>query len=167
MGPVPVQPVWQRDSIILPWRRQTASLPRGCVFPRTCRYFLHFLFRAAGRFPLRCSCAKERHHERSATPRATRGRRCAPPRGPVVRSDETTSFSGEQGRNIHVSSIKYRGPSRRQVMKTSGQIAVASALAGVTIPHVHAAETNTIQLSLAGSGSRATPAAVNVLPTNS
>jgi predicted dehydrogenase len=52
-------------------------------------------------------------------------------------------------------------------MKTSGQIAVASALAGVAIPHVHAAESNTIQVALVGCGGRGTGAAVNALATQS
>lgn len=35
--------------------------------------------------------------------------------------------------------------SRRDFIKTSGRIAAVSALAGVTIPHVFAAENNTIR----------------------
>ena len=66
-----------------------------------------------------------------------------------------------------MSSSNNSGPSRRQVMKTSGQIAVASALAGVAIPHVHAAENNTIQVALVGCGGRGTGAADNALATKS
>src|SRR5262249_45229633 len=59
------------------------------------------------------------------------------------------------------------GLSRRELMKKSGQIAVASALAGVAIPHVHAGENNTIQVALVGCGGRGTGAAVNALSTKS
>jgi predicted dehydrogenase len=59
------------------------------------------------------------------------------------------------------------GLSRRDLMKTTGKLAVASALAGVTIPYVHAAESNTLQLALVGCGGRGTGAAVNALSTKS
>jgi predicted dehydrogenase len=54
-------------------------------------------------------------------------------------------------------------PSRRDVLKTSGQVAVASALAGLAVPAVHAGENNTIQLALVGCGGRGTGAAENAL----
>lgn len=57
------------------------------------------------------------------------------------------------------------GVTRREAMKTTGKIAAASALAGVAIPQVHAAEDNTIQLALVGCGGRGTGAAVNALST--
>ncbi len=57
------------------------------------------------------------------------------------------------------------GLSRRELMKKSGQIAVASALAGVTLPQVHAGENNTIQVALVGCGGRGTGAAINALAT--
>jgi len=44
--------------------------------------------------------------------------------------------------------------SRREFLRTGGRLAAASALAGVAIPRVHAAEDNTIRLALIGSGSR-------------
>jgi predicted dehydrogenase len=44
--------------------------------------------------------------------------------------------------------------SRREFLKWSGKLAAGSALAGVAIPHVHAAEDNTIHLALIGSGGR-------------
>lgn len=53
--------------------------------------------------------------------------------------------------------------SRREMMKASGEIAVASALAGIAIPHVHAGESNTIQVALVGCGGRGTGAADNAL----
>ncbi len=55
------------------------------------------------------------------------------------------------------------GLSRRDLLKASGHVAVASALAGVAIPHVYAGENNTIQLALVGCGGRGTGAAVNAL----
>jgi hypothetical protein len=53
--------------------------------------------------------------------------------------------------------------SRRTFLKNTGRMAAASALAGVTIPHVHAAENNTIQLALVGCGGRGSGAAVDAL----
>src|SRR5437867_10880167 len=53
--------------------------------------------------------------------------------------------------------------SRREFIKNTGKIAAASALAGVAIPHVHAAENNTIQVALVGCGGRGTPAAGDAL----
>ena len=55
--------------------------------------------------------------------------------------------------------------SRRSFLKTTGQVTAASALAGVTIPSVHAAENNTIQVALVGCGGRGTGAAANALST--
>jgi predicted dehydrogenase len=57
------------------------------------------------------------------------------------------------------------GLSRREVIKTTGAIAAASALAGVAVPFVHAAESNTIRLALVGCGGRGTGAAENALST--
>src|SRR5258708_39372280 len=45
-------------------------------------------------------------------------------------------------------------PSRRTFLKDSGSIAGVSTLAGMTLPLVHAAENNTIQLALVGCGGR-------------
>src|SRR6059058_2882743 len=53
--------------------------------------------------------------------------------------------------------------SRREFIKNTGRLAAASALAGVAIPHVHAAENNTIQVALVGCGGRGTGAAENAL----
>src|SRR6185436_5864895 len=55
--------------------------------------------------------------------------------------------------------------SRRDFIKTTGTIAATSALAGVVLPHVHAAENNTIQIALIGCGGRGTGAAGNALST--
>jgi len=52
---------------------------------------------------------------------------------------------------------------RREFIKTTGRLAAASALAGVAIPHVHAASGGVIQLALIGCGGRGTGAAANAL----
>ena len=56
-----------------------------------------------------------------------------------------------------------RGTSRREFLKNSGQIAAATTLVGLAVPHVHAAENNTIQVALIGCGGRGTGAAANAL----
>src|SRR5437899_5428974 len=53
--------------------------------------------------------------------------------------------------------------SRRDFLKTSGRVAAVSALAGVSIPHVHAAGSETIQVALVGCGGRGGGAADNAL----
>ena len=53
--------------------------------------------------------------------------------------------------------------SRRDFIKTTGQFAAASALAGVAIPHVHAAFSDTISVALVGCGGRGSGAAVDAL----
>lgn len=53
--------------------------------------------------------------------------------------------------------------SRRQFLERTSRVSGASALAGVAIPHVHAAENNTIQVALVGCGGRGTGAAINAL----
>ncbi|MGH7970292.1 MAG: Gfo/Idh/MocA family protein [Limisphaerales bacterium] len=52
---------------------------------------------------------------------------------------------------------------RREFIKTTGRIAAASALAGVALPSVHAAGTDTVQVALIGCGGRGTGAAQNAL----
>ncbi|MBN2296880.1 MAG: Gfo/Idh/MocA family oxidoreductase [Pirellulales bacterium] len=59
-----------------------------------------------------------------------------------------------------------KGSSRREFLKSSGRIAAASAIVGAAIPHVHAAENNTIQIALIGCGGRGTGAAANALSVN-
>jgi predicted dehydrogenase len=55
--------------------------------------------------------------------------------------------------------------SRRTFIKNTGKIAAVSALAGVALPHVHGAESGTIQIALVGCGGRGTGAAGNALST--
>src|SRR5215472_18537216 len=53
--------------------------------------------------------------------------------------------------------------SRREFLKNTGRFAAASALAGATIPYVHATGSDTIQIALIGCGGRGTGAAANAL----
>src|ERR1022692_5107585 len=53
--------------------------------------------------------------------------------------------------------------SRRRFLTESGRIAGVSTLAGMTIPYVHAAGSDTIQLALVGCGGRGTGAIENAL----
>ncbi|HEY7311952.1 MAG TPA: Gfo/Idh/MocA family oxidoreductase [Gemmataceae bacterium] len=55
------------------------------------------------------------------------------------------------------------GVTRREALTTTGKIAVASTLAGLAVPHVHAGEKNTIQVALVGCGGRGTGAAEDAL----
>lgn len=52
---------------------------------------------------------------------------------------------------------------RRQFIKTTGQFAAVSAFAGMSVPFVHGAETQTINVALVGAGGRGTGAAANAL----
>jgi predicted dehydrogenase len=53
--------------------------------------------------------------------------------------------------------------SRRAFLKAAGSAAAVSALAGIKIPFVHAAEDNAIEIALVGCGGRGTGAAANAL----
>ncbi|MGA2063592.1 MAG: Gfo/Idh/MocA family oxidoreductase [Thermoguttaceae bacterium] len=53
--------------------------------------------------------------------------------------------------------------SRREFLRASGRVAAAAALTAGVVPHVHAAENNTIQLALIGCGGRGTGAAADAL----
>jgi len=53
--------------------------------------------------------------------------------------------------------------SRRELLKKSGQVAVASTLASMAIPNVHAGQDSTIRVALVGCGGRGTGAAENSL----
>jgi len=50
---------------------------------------------------------------------------------------------------------------RREFLKDTARLGAVAALAGVAIPHVHAAEDNTIRLALIGCGGRGSGAAAN------
>ena len=53
--------------------------------------------------------------------------------------------------------------SRREFIKTTGRIAAVSALAGMTVPYVHAEGSETMQVALVGCGGRGTGAAANAM----
>src|SRR5262245_57261580 len=53
--------------------------------------------------------------------------------------------------------------SRRDFLKNTGAALTAGALAGATIPAVHAAQDSTVQIALVGCGGRGTGAAQNAL----
>jgi predicted dehydrogenase len=53
--------------------------------------------------------------------------------------------------------------SRRDFLKSTGKLAAATALAGVIVPAVHAAEDNTIRVALIGCGGRGTGAAADAM----
>lgn len=55
------------------------------------------------------------------------------------------------------------GTSRREFIKTTGRVAAASALVGMTVPYVHAASDDTIQVALVGCGGRGTGAAAQAM----
>ncbi len=56
---------------------------------------------------------------------------------------------------------------RRDFLQHAGRLATVSALAGVTVPHVHAAGSDMIQVALVGCGGRGTGAAGQALSTTS
>ena len=53
--------------------------------------------------------------------------------------------------------------SRRDFLKNTGRVAAATTLAASMVPHVHAAENNTIQVALIGCGGRGTGAAADAM----
>jgi predicted dehydrogenase len=55
--------------------------------------------------------------------------------------------------------------SRREFLKNTGRLAAVSALAGVALPHVHAAGSDEIRVALIGCGGRGSGAVVNALRT--
>ena len=59
----------------------------------------------------------------------------------------------------------FNSTSRRDFIKQTSTLAAASALAGMAVPYVHAAENNTIQVALVGCGGRGTGAAGQALST--
>jgi len=58
-----------------------------------------------------------------------------------------------------------RSKSRREFLKHSGRLTAASALAGMTIPRLYAAENSTIKLALVGCGGRGTGAIADAFST--
>ena len=66
-------------------------------------------------------------------------------------------------RDVEQKSLPSQSCTRREVLKAGGTVAAASALAGVAVPAVHAAEDNTFRLALIGSGSRGSGAVGNAI----
>lgn len=62
-----------------------------------------------------------------------------------------------------MSESEKRTTSRRTFLKDAGRLAAATSLAAAAVPHVHAAEDNTIRVALIGCGGRGTGAAANAL----
>lgn len=62
-----------------------------------------------------------------------------------------------------MSETKNRTSSRRAFLQDTGRVAAATAVAGSLVPHVHAAEDNTLRVALIGCGGRGTGAAANAL----
>ncbi len=62
-----------------------------------------------------------------------------------------------------MSSSTHSKSTRRHFLKSTGRVATASALAAAVVPHVHAAEDNTINVALIGCGGRGTGAAANAM----
>jgi predicted dehydrogenase len=73
------------------------------------------------------------------------------------------TFLGPRQEDNHMNDPKENLTSRREFLRSSGKIAAVGALAGVALPHVHAAENNTVQVALIGCGGRGSGAAVNAL----
>ena len=73
-------------------------------------------------------------------------------------------FQAALFRKAHTSmASKKDGLSRRDVIKATGTVAAASALAGITLPQVHAGENNIVKIALVGCGGRGTGAAGDAL----
>ena len=89
----------------------------------------------------------------------------SPITGRVDRRNSSPAFSPLPGDDLMTEPKP--STTRRDFLKTTGQVAAASALAGVAIPSVHAGEDNTIQVALVGCGGRGTGAAGNALSTKS
>jgi len=65
-----------------------------------------------------------------------------------------------------MSEITKKTTSRREFLKHTGQMAAASALVTGVVPHIYAAENNTIKVALVGCGGRGTGAASDALSVN-
>lgn len=72
-------------------------------------------------------------------------------------------MNASQGKTTATSKSSSR--SRRDFLRLSVGVGAASALAGVAVPHCHAAENNTIKLALVGCGGRGTGAVADAFST--
>jgi hypothetical protein len=68
-----------------------------------------------------------------------------------------------QPRSSHETHPTPTNLTRRDFFQQSGKAVAASALAGIAIPHVHAAGSDTIQLAIIGSGGRGSGAIANAM----
>jgi predicted dehydrogenase len=66
-------------------------------------------------------------------------------------------------KEIAMSQDSNQGTSRREFLKNTSRVAVASAVASAAVPRVHAGENNTIKVALIGCGGRGTGAAANAM----
>ena len=57
---------------------------------------------------------------------------------------------------------KKQDQNRREFIETTGKVTAASALAGVAIPHVHAAVDDTVKVALVGAGGRGTLSLIHI-----
>src|SRR5688572_7240872 len=85
-----------------------------------------------------------------------------------VRPSSRFDRSKSDGQTLQIASIVMnestpRMTSRREFLKDAGSLVAASTLAGTSLPSVHAAENNTIQVALIGCGGRGTGAAENAM----
>lgn len=64
-----------------------------------------------------------------------------------------------------MSTLSTNAGSRREFLKSAGALTAVSALAGLPLPHVHAAGGDTLRVALIGCGGRGTGAAANALST--
>jgi predicted dehydrogenase len=87
----------------------------------------------------------------------------------MLRSDcpPDAAASGESGADKERIAMEEEtaDSSRRRFLSQGGRAAAVSALAGVTLPHVHAAGSDTIQVALVGCGGRGTGAVGEALST--
>ena len=73
-----------------------------------------------------------------------------------------TTKSDSPAPEVHDSTLT-TATSRREFLASAGKLAAGAALAGVALPHVHAAGNETIQLALIGCGGRGTGAVANAM----
>jgi predicted dehydrogenase len=75
----------------------------------------------------------------------------------------TSSARFKRHSNIDMNKSPANPTTRREFLKNTGRLAAGTALAGVAIPQVYAAENNLTQIVLIGCGGRGTGAAMNAL----
>src|SRR5262249_397123 len=146
----------QRGSRLAEWQSAPLAGDGACVCARNTTHFPV----EPTRFPLRVHWAGAADWRFLGPGRLTRA---ANPGNCEGSSYRASAHSLPKG--FIVSESTNKGLSRRDVMKTAGGVAVVSALAGVAIPAVHAAESNTIQLALVGCGGRGSGAAEDAMST--